>query len=71
MSNELTARATGPYDDQGVSDTVTLRNQVTKISSSDPGLADTGGPDGTLPVAALGVVALITGAGLVRRGHRA
>lgn len=70
VSNELTARATGPYDDQQVSDDVTLRTKVTKISSSDPGLADTGSPDGTVPVGVLGVAALVAGAGLLRRGLR-
>lgn len=73
ITNKLTALARGPYDDQGVSDSVTLRSKVTKITSSsdsDPGLADTGGPDGALPVGVLGALALVTGAGLIRRGRR-
>jgi uncharacterized repeat protein (TIGR01451 family) len=69
VSNELTARATGPYDDQRVSDEDTLRTRVTK-PVGDPGLADTGGPDGALPVGVLGAAALVAGAGLLRRGLR-
>ncbi len=69
VSNELTARATGPYDDQQVSDDDTLRTEVTKLTA-DPGLADTGSTDGTVPVGVFGVVALVAGAGLLRRGLR-
>lgn len=74
VSNEVTASATGPYSDQGVVDDVTLRTKVTKITSrsdTDSGLADTGGPGGALPVGAAGVVALLAGAGLLRRSRRA
>jgi uncharacterized repeat protein (TIGR01451 family) len=68
--NELTARASGPYDDQRVSDDLTLRTEVTKISSADPGLADTGGPGNALPVGLLGVTAVAAGAWLIRRAAR-
>ncbi|HYI58822.1 MAG TPA: hypothetical protein VEX66_11680 [Microlunatus sp.] len=69
VSNELTARATGPYDDQQVSDDDTLRTEVTKLTA-DPGLADAGSPDGTVPVGLFGVLAVVAGAGLLRRGLR-
>lgn len=72
VSAKLTALANGPYDDQRPSDSVTLRTAVTKIaSSSDTGLADTGGPDDAVPVGLLGIAALVGGVALVRRGRRA
>jgi uncharacterized repeat protein (TIGR01451 family) len=70
VSNELTARAYGPYDDQRPSDDVTLRTKVTKLASVTSGLADTGGTDGTIPVGLAGIGALIAGAVLIRRGRR-
>jgi uncharacterized repeat protein (TIGR01451 family) len=70
VSNELTARAAGPYAERQVIDDVTLRVRVTKPpATADPGLADTGGPVGTWPVGAVGLAALVAGASLLRRGQ--
>ncbi|HEY5980536.1 MAG TPA: hypothetical protein VIT41_12965 [Microlunatus sp.] len=77
VSNELTARAEPPFgatdaSSDDVTDDVRLRVNVTKIADdSDPGLADTGGPGGALPLGALGALAVTTGAGLLRRSRRA
>lgn len=66
-----------------VTDSSTLRVAVTKpastgghngstgdSSTTGSSLADTGSPDGSLPVGLLGVVLTATGIGLVRRGRR-
>ena len=76
VTNKLTARAERPFGDSGsssddVTDGVRLRVAVTKppADSSDPGLADTGGP--ALPIGLAGAVGVAAGLVLLRRARRA
>lgn len=87
VSATLTARAEQPYGDSSaigddVADSSTLRVAVTKPASNrsdetgsadslSSELADSGSPEGSLPVGLLGAVLAASGIGLIRRGrHR-